>query len=82
MSVEKLTVSMVAVMHGDSEIITEGETFEAETREELIDKLAATLRGMADDIDECRGRPDIGEITRQAYERGQRDLLALQEMGF
>ena len=29
-----------------------------------------------------RDLPDIGEVARQAYERGQRDLLALQRMGF
>lgn len=91
MSVEKLTVSIIAVMHGDSEIISEGETWEAETREELAQRLAAFLRETADqldasrpggDIDERQARPDIGEITRQAYERGQRDERALKEMGF
>ena len=49
---EKLTVSMIAVMHGDSEIITEGETWEAETREELAEALVTFLRETADKIQE------------------------------
>lgn len=33
---EKLTVSFVAVLHGDEDAIAEAETFEAETKEELL----------------------------------------------
>ena len=51
MVTEKLTVSMIAVMHGDSEIIAEGETWEAETREELAARLATFLRETADEIE-------------------------------
>ena len=54
MSVEemkKLTVSMIAVVHGDSEVITEGETWEAETRDELARRLVNFLRETADEIE-------------------------------
>lgn len=77
---EKLTVSMIAVMHGDSEIITDGETWEAETREELAQRLAAFLRETADELDD--GVPNVGDVARRAYENGQRDERALTDMGF
>jgi hypothetical protein len=43
---ERLTIQMTAVMHGDSDVITESATLEAETREDLIPKVIAWM-------DEC-----------------------------
>jgi hypothetical protein len=43
---ERLTIQMTAVMHGDSEVITESATLEAETKEELIPQVIAWM-------DEC-----------------------------
>jgi len=51
---EKLTISMVAVMHGDSEVITDGETWEAETRDELSARMVTFLRELADAIESSK----------------------------
>lgn len=48
---EKLTVSLVAVLHGDAEHLADADTWEAETREELAAKLAAFLRETADEVE-------------------------------
>jgi len=48
---EKMTFALFAMVHGDSEAISENETFEAETKEELVLQLANSLRIMASQMD-------------------------------
>jgi hypothetical protein len=48
---EKMTVSMFAVLHGDDEALGETETWGAETREELAHRYVAFLRSVADAIE-------------------------------
>ena len=52
---EKLTISLIAVLHGEDEVISEAMTVEAESREELMAGAADALRGLADDIKEAAG---------------------------
>jgi len=40
---ERLTISLLAVMHGDPEVISDSTTLEAEAKEELIPQVIAWL---------------------------------------
>lgn len=48
---EKMTVSLFAMLHGDDEALGETETWEAETWEELMARYVAFMRSTADDIE-------------------------------
>jgi hypothetical protein len=47
---EKLTFSLFAILHGEDEAISETETWEGETKEELVVKLADQLVDMAESL--------------------------------
>lgn len=51
---EKMTVSMFSMIHGEDDPLVAAETFEAETKEELMDKFVDLLRSVADGIEELR----------------------------
>lgn len=76
---EKMTVSMVAVLHGDSEALTDGETWEADTREKLADKYVAFLRALADQIESEvatseQKRERAAQLLREANEQEGYDV--------
>lgn len=50
---QKMTVSVFAMLHGDDEAMSMTETWEAETREELGSRYVAFLRSTADEIEEA-----------------------------
>lgn len=50
---EKMTISVFAILHGDTEGMAETETWEAETREELADRYITFLRETAQKIEEA-----------------------------
>lgn len=52
MSVEKLTLFITAVFHGESEAVIDSETFEAETKEELGEMLVNWMREAADEFED------------------------------
>lgn len=47
---EKMTVSIVGVIHGDDEALTESETLQADTKEEVAALFAGMLESLAADI--------------------------------
>jgi hypothetical protein len=49
---KKMTVSILAVLHGDSDPLAVTETLEAETPDELAEEFAKTLREVADGVRE------------------------------
>jgi len=51
---ERMTVSMLAVIHGDSDVLCDSETLEAESREELLDAWIGALRGLVQDAEAVR----------------------------
>lgn len=50
---QKMTVSVFAMLHGDDEAMAMTETWEAETRKELGSRYVAFLRSTADEIEEA-----------------------------
>lgn len=52
---EYMTFMLFAVVHGDSEPITESHTYEAETKEELVRQLSKDLSTIARSI-----LPEVG----------------------
>lgn len=52
---EKMTVSILSVLHGSDDVLCDAETLQAETREELASTFAAFLRQLADTVEAAAG---------------------------
>lgn len=48
---EKMTVAVVAVLHGDDKPLAANETWEAGTKQELARRFVKFLRDVADDVE-------------------------------
>lgn len=79
MKMEKMTVSMVAVLHGDSEPLADAETWEADTREELLTRWVAYLHETANEMEERFFTPEqkrerAAQLLREANEQEGYDV--------